>query len=58
MLSSAYFFTHFVQYTKHSIAKSQKNFEEKDPAKIVKKALLITAELCIYTNNKITILKS
>ena len=31
---------------------------EKDPAKIVKKALMITAELCIYTNDKITILKS
>ena len=31
---------------------------EKDPAKIVKKALDITADLCIYTNDNITILKA
>ena len=31
---------------------------EKNPEKIVKKALNITAELCIYTNNNITILKT
>ena len=29
---------------------------EKDPAKIVKKALNITADLCIYTNDNITIM--
>ena len=29
---------------------------EKDPAKIVKKAMNITAQLCIYTNDNITIL--
>ena len=31
---------------------------EKDPVKIVKKALDITANLCIYTNDNITILKA
>ncbi len=31
---------------------------EKDPAKIVKKAMGITANLCIYTNDNITILKA
>ena len=31
---------------------------EKDPAKIVKKAMCITANLCIYTNDNITILKA
>jgi len=31
---------------------------EKDPSKIVKKALKITADLCIYTNDNITILKA
>ena len=31
---------------------------EKDPSKVVKKALLITADLCIYTNDNITILKA
>jgi ATP-dependent HslUV protease subunit HslV len=31
---------------------------EKNPAIIVKKALSITADLCIYTNNNITILKA
>ena len=31
---------------------------EKDPDKIVKKALEITASLCIYTNDNITILKA
>jgi len=31
---------------------------EKDPAKIVEKALKITADLCIYTNDNITILKA
>ena len=31
---------------------------EKDPSVIVKKALQITADLCIYTNNNITILKA
>ena len=31
---------------------------EKDPARIVKKAMNITAQLCIYTNNNITILKA
>ena len=30
---------------------------EKDPSNIVKKALLITADICIYTNDNITILK-
>ena len=29
---------------------------EKDPSVIVKKALKITADLCIYTNDNITIL--
>ena len=31
---------------------------EKDPAKIVNKAMNITAKLCIYTNDYITILKA
>ena len=31
---------------------------EKDPGKIVKKAMNITANLCIYTNDNITILKA
>ena len=31
---------------------------EKDPSNIVKKALLITADICIYTNDNITILKA
>ena len=31
---------------------------EKDPSKIVKKAMSITADLCIYTNENITILKA
>ena len=31
---------------------------EKDPTKIVKKAMGITANLCIYTNDNITILKA
>jgi len=31
---------------------------EKDPAKVVKKAMGITANLCIYTNDNITILKA
>ena len=31
---------------------------EKDPTKIVKKAMGITANLCIYTNENITILKA
>ena len=31
---------------------------EKDPAIIVKKAMKITADLCIYTNNNITIIKA
>jgi len=31
---------------------------EKNPTKIVKDALLITADLCIYTNDKITILEA
>jgi len=31
---------------------------EKDPSTIVKKALQITADLCIYTNDNITILKA
>ena len=31
---------------------------EKDPSNIVKKALLITADLCIYTNDNISILKA
>lgn len=31
---------------------------EKNPAKIVKNALNITADLCIYTNDKITILEA
>jgi len=31
---------------------------EKDPVKIVKKAMGITANLCIYTNDNITILKA
>ena len=31
---------------------------EKDPSNVVKKALLITADLCIYTNDNITILKA
>ena len=31
---------------------------EKDPSTIVKKALQITADLCIYTNSNITILKA
>ena len=31
---------------------------EKDPGKIVKKAMSITADLCIYTNENITILKA
>jgi len=30
---------------------------EKDPAKVVKTALNITADLCIYTNNQITMLE-
>ena len=30
---------------------------EKDPEKIVKKAMNITAQLCIYTNENITVLK-
>jgi len=39
-------------------ARSYLDAGEKDPAIIVKKALLITAELCIYTNDNITILKA
>ena len=31
---------------------------EKDPSVIVKKALQITADICIYTNDNITILKA
>ena len=31
---------------------------EKDPSTIVKKALQITADICIYTNDNITILKA
>jgi ATP-dependent protease HslVU (ClpYQ) peptidase subunit len=31
---------------------------EKNPTMIVKKAMAITAELCIYTNDKITILEA
>lgn len=31
---------------------------EKNPTKIVKNSLLITADLCIYTNDKITILEA
>ena len=31
---------------------------EKDPSAIVKKALQITADICIYTNDNITILKA
>ena len=31
---------------------------EKDPSAIVKKALQITSDLCIYTNNQITILQA
>ena len=31
---------------------------EKNPSRIVEKALKITAELCIYTNDKITILEA
>ena len=31
---------------------------EKDPVKIVRKALSITADLCIYTNENITIIKA
>ena len=31
---------------------------EKDPAIIVKKAMKITADLCIYTNDKLTILEA
>ena len=34
------------------------NAGEKNPAVIVKNALKITSELCIYTNDKITILKA
>ena len=39
-------------------ARSYLDAGEKDPAIIVKKALKITADLCIYTNDKITILKA
>mgnify|MGYP000172989282 FL=1 len=39
-------------------ARSYLDAGEKDPAIIVKKALKITADLCIYTNDNITILKA
>ena len=39
-------------------ARSYLDAGEKDPAIIVKKALKITAGLCIYTNDNITILKA
>jgi len=39
-------------------ARSYLEAGEKDPAIIVKKALKITADLCIYTNDNITILKA
>ena len=39
-------------------ARSYLDAGEKDPAIIVKKALIITADLCIYTNDNITILKA
>ena len=31
---------------------------EKNPEKIVEKSLQITSEICIYTNNSITVLKA
>ena len=39
-------------------ARSYLDAGEKDPAIIVKKALKITADLCIYTNDNITILEA
>ena len=39
-------------------ARSYLDAGEKDPAIIVKKALKITADLCIYTNDNISILKA
>ena len=39
-------------------ARSYLDAGEKDPVIIVKKALKITADLCIYTNDNITILKA
>ena len=39
-------------------ARSYLDAGEKDPAIIVRKALKITADLCIYTNDNITILKA
>ena len=39
-------------------ARSYLDAGEQDPAIIVKKALKITADLCIYTNDNITILKA
>ena len=41
-----------------SAAKAFLKTGEKDPAKIVSDSLNITAELCIYTNNKITVLEN
>ena len=41
-----------------SAAKAFLKTGEKDPAKIVSDSLNITAELCIYTNNNITILEN
>ena len=41
-----------------SAAKAFLKTGEKDPAKIVRDSLQITADLCIYTNDKITVLGS
>ena len=44
----------------YAVASARSYFDagEKDPAIIVKKALKITADLCIYTNDNITILEA
>ena len=41
-----------------SAAKAFLKTDEKDPGKIVRDSLQITADLCIYTNDKITVLGS
>ena len=41
-----------------SAARAYLDSGEKDPVKIVKKSLMITADLCIYTNDNLTILKA
>ena len=41
-----------------SAARAYLDSKEKEPETVVKKALLIAADLCIYTNDNITILKA